>query len=292
MVAGSVPALGAMAVALCWAPAARAQDSAPAGTEAVQPQDGLPGEDDFGIPAPPPGVTFPEVEPVIPDEEFEEAIPDLDTGDPAMDEPLETIDEFERRLAAESEAIEASPEQQEAAQQTSEGQPPPLGIPALADEDAVEEIGDAPIRDSELAAPLPPLSTFDVEPVELAEEELSDEPVEIAYDIRIDGLEEANEETETDMRAMFDSLATLREDGREAANVAQVSARLTEDSSLLEQILASEGWYEAEVTTRLDRSDEELTAVLDVAPGQRFTFSDITIDSPPVVPEDLSLIHI
>ena len=38
-----------------------------------------------------------------------------------------------------------------------------------ADGDAAEAIGDAPISDSELAAPLPPLDNFDVEPVEFAE---------------------------------------------------------------------------------------------------------------------------
>ncbi len=280
-ISGSATALGALAAALCFALPAAAQERPAAA------QDRQASDDAVGIPAPPADVSFPEVEPVIPDAEFEEAVPDLATGDPALDEPLESIDEFERRLAEESDTAGADGDQQAAAQQATEGRSPPLGIPALADEDAVEEIGDAPIRDSELAAPLPPLSTFDVEPVELADEGVSDEPVEIAYDIRINGLEDADEETDTDMRAMFRSLATLREDGREAANVAQISARLTEDSALLEQILASEGWYEAEVTTRLDRTGEEIAAVLDVAPGQRFTFSDITIDAPPVVPEDL-----
>ena len=264
---------------------ARAQDTQAQDAQAMQAP-----QDDSGIPAPPPGVTLPEVEPVITDEEFESTVPDLETDDPAMDGPLESIEAFERRI--EEEAGDAGEQVSEAettgGETTSEGQSPPLGDPALADEDPVEEIGDAPVRDAELAAPLPPLSTFDVEPVELAEDTSApDEPVEIAYDIQINGLEQADEETETDLDGMFNSLAALREDGREAANTAQVSARLTEDSALLEQILASEGWYEAEVTTRLDRTDEALTAVLDVAPGQRFTFSDITLDAPPVVPENL-----
>ena len=42
-------------------------------------------------------------------------------------------------------------------------------LPALTDGDAVEAIGDAPISDVELAAPLPPLENFDVNPVEFAE---------------------------------------------------------------------------------------------------------------------------
>ena len=44
------------------------------------------------FPAPPPGVTLPEVEPVITDEEFESTVPDLETDDPAMDGPLESIE--------------------------------------------------------------------------------------------------------------------------------------------------------------------------------------------------------
>jgi len=246
------------------------------------------------VPAPPPGITLPEVEPVISDEEFNSTVPDLDSDDPAMDAPLESIEAFERRIAAEQDdEAQATPQTAEGPHttegpQTTEGMAAPLDDPALADGDAIEEIGDAPVRDSELAAPLPPLETFDVEPVELAEEAPStDEPVEIAYGIQINGLEDADSETDTDMEGMFNGLASLREDGRKAANMAQVSARLTEDSALLQQILNSEGWYSAEVTTRLDRDDTGVTAVLDVAAGQRFTFSDIVIDAPPVVPETL-----
>ncbi len=248
------------------------------------------------MPSPPPGAALPEIEPVITDDEFQSAVPDLATGDEAMDAPLESIEEFEARLAREQDGAETA---QDSVDQATEGQSAPLGDPALADGDPVEEIGDAPIRDTELAAPLPPLSTFDAEPVELAEDESGDdETVEIDYDIEVNGLESADEETGTDLAAMYRDLSLLRTDGRKAANSAQVSARLTEDSALLQRILASEGWYEAQVTTRLDRAggsdngggapeDGTLTAVLDVAPGQRFTFSQITLDAPPVVPETL-----
>ena len=80
------------------------------------------------IPAPPPGANLPEVEPIISDEEFEESVPELaPEDDPELDGPLESIAEFERRLAAE-----------EAEAQTAEGQAPPLNDPALADGDPVE----------------------------------------------------------------------------------------------------------------------------------------------------------
>ncbi|MDG6078049.1 hypothetical protein E3U23_02410 [Erythrobacter litoralis] len=233
------------------------------------------------IPAPPPGANLPEVEPIISDEEFEESVPELaPEDDPELDRPLESIAEFERRLAAE-----------EAETQTAEGQAPPLNDPALADGDPVEEIGDAPIRDAELAAPLPPLDQFQVEPVEFAEDASDEETVEVAYDVRVDGLAAADEETETDLRGLFDGLSALEEGDGEAANVAQVSARLTEDSALLQQILASEGWYSATANTTIDRSDEEgnpaLVAVINVVPGQRYTIAEIVIEADPVVPEDL-----
>ncbi|MCP9221564.1 BamA/TamA family outer membrane protein [Erythrobacter sp. LQ02-29] len=256
------------------AQALAAQDSAadrPAGQDPVIDE----------VPAPPPGVELPAVEPVISDEEFQKEIPELDPADDAeLDAPLESIDEFERRVAAEQ--ADAAP---------AEGQEAPLGDPALADQDTTEEIGDAPIRDAELAAPLPPLGEFDVQPVQIAEDDSDQEVTEVAYSVQVNGLEEADEEAATDLTGMFDDLSALRDADGKAANVAQVSARLTEDSALLKRILASEGWYEAAVNTRVDRSEEvngqPLTAVLDVVPGKRFTFAQINLDAPPVQPPDL-----
>ena len=71
------------------------------------------------IPPPPPEANLPEVEPIIPYEEFESEVPELDAeDDPELDRPLESIEEFERRLAAE-----------EADAEPTEGQAPPLGDP-------------------------------------------------------------------------------------------------------------------------------------------------------------------
>ena len=240
-----------------------------------------PDEVELAVPAPPADANLPEIEPVISDAEFEEAIPEIaPEDDPELDGPLESIAEFERRLAAEE--ADAEPEA---------GSDVPFGDPTLADGDAVEEIGDAPIRDAELAKPLPPLETFEAEPVEFAEDASDDEILEVAYGIQVNGLESADEETETNLADAFNDLSALENGDGEAANVAQVAARLTEDSVLIKRLLAAEGWYGADVTTRVDRSEEvngqPLTAVLDVAPGQRYTFSDIVIEADPVVPPDL-----
>ena len=233
------------------------------------------------VPAPQPSDNLPEIEPIITDEEFEGAVPGLDAADDAvLDEPLESIEAFERRFAGEGATIE-----------TAEGAAPPLGDPALADGDPVEEIGDAPIRDAELAAPLPPLQSFEATPVEFAENAEDDAIVEIAYQVRVEGLDKADAEAGVDIAAAFDNLSELDAGDGEAANVAQLAARLTEDSALLKRLLASEGWYEAAVTTRIDRSDapsgQPLIAVLSVVPGDRFVFSDIVIKADPVEPADL-----
>lgn len=233
------------------------------------------------LPVPSPDDNLPAIDPIITDEEFDEAVPDIDPAtDAAFDEPLESIEAFERRFDAENVAT-----------QTTEGAALPLGDPALADGDAVEEIGDAPIRDAELAAPLPPLQNFEATPVEFAEDARDDGVVEVAYDVRLEGLDGVETGTEISIAAMFDDLSALEAGDGEAANVAQLAARLTEDSALLQRMLAAQGWYEASVSTRIDRSDAPsglpLTAVLSVIPGDRFVFSDIVIDADPVEPSDL-----
>jgi len=251
----------------------------PALAQDVEPTGDDPSE--VPVPVPPADADLPELDPVITDEEFEDTIPELEpSSDPELAAPLESIEEFERRIAAEQ--ADGNP---------AAGQAPPLNDPSLADGDTVEEIGDAPVRDAELVAPLPPLEQFEVEPVEFAQEESEEEVVEIAYSVQVNGLDAADEQTDTSLRGQFDDLSALEDGDGEAANVAQVSARLTEDSALMQRILAAEGWYEARVTTRVDRSNEPggqpLTAVIDVLPGPRYVFSDILIDAPPTEPANL-----
>ena len=290
---GITAALSGVAAIALTMPLALASPTAAAQT-AAQPETGAPAdtEDEQTVantaaaiqqelPAPPADVALPAVEPIISDEEFEASVPSLDAeNDPELEGELESIEAFERRIAAEQ--ADAEP---------TGGAEAPLGDPALADGDAVEEIGDAPVRDAELAAPLPPIETFDAEPVEFAEDETDTEVVEVAYSTVVNGLEELDSENDLSMADTFGGLSALEDGDGEAANVAQVSARLTEDSVLLQSILASQGWYRAEVNTRIDRSEDvngqPLTAVLDVVPGERFVFSDIVIDADPVVPEDL-----
>ncbi len=262
---------------------------------------------------PPPDANFPPVEPIIPDEEFDRAIPSIAAeDDPELDVPLESIAEFERRQAAKAAADGETPPGSE-----------PVPVPALADGDPIEAIGDAPIRDTELAAPLPPLESFSVEPVEFAEPESTDETVKVAYSVQVNGLAPADEASDANLAGLFRDLSALHDGDGEAANAAMVRARLTADAELMQRILASEGYYDAQVDTRLDRNGGDgdggdrnggrgqaangdaattattsaadsrprqrrpFVAIIDVVPGQRYTLSDIVIQAGPTVPPTL-----
>ncbi|MXO67172.1 BamA/TamA family outer membrane protein [Altererythrobacter endophyticus] len=249
---------------------------------------------DADIPAPPPGADLPEVETVISNEEFADSVPEPGPNDdPELQGELESIEEFERRFAVSSDDADTTdnPAQNisQSAQQNDEFA---AENPALDDQDPNEEIADAPVRDAELTAPLPPLDQFNVEPVEFADgsDGSDDETVEIKYTVEVNGLAEADKESSTNLAGMFDDLSSLKED-KEAANTAQINARLTEDSRLMKRILASEGWFEAQANTRLDRAvsddGQPLNAVIDVVPGTRYAFSDIIIKADPTDPPNL-----
>ena len=227
----------------------------------------------IAVPPPPPEAGFPEIEPVIGDGEFAKAIPELSPDDdPELTKPLESIEEFEARLSAQ-------------AGETSPGlvsSPSPVRA----------ETGDAPVRDAQLSAPLPPLETFEVTPVEIAADTAADtDDVEVAYQTKIEGLDEADKDSVASLKSAFKALSALEKGDGEAANSAMIAARLNEDADLMRTILASQGWYSPTVVTRIDRSEAEngqpLVAIIKIAPGKRYTFSQIVVDAGPTEPPSL-----
>ncbi|KWV90811.1 autotransporter assembly complex family protein [Erythrobacter sp. YT30] len=234
------------------------------------------------LPEPPEDAQLPEVEPVISDEEFNTAIPDLILDDEELESELESIAEFERQFY---EQEQTSPADENSAVVSQ--------LPELADGDASEEISDAPIRDAELTRPLTPIDQFEVQQVELAEavDDTSEPESEIDYKVELAGLGTADTATNFDLEAEFERLSSLEEGDGEAANYAMLRARLSEDSLLIQRLLKSEGWYQPTVTTRIERSDDlenpSATAFINVEPGKRFTLSSVTIDADETVPPGL-----
>lgn len=249
------------------------------------------------VPAPPADVVLPEVKPIIPDDEFNRSIPRLDPqDDPELDKPLESIDEFERRMASEQEAAKqaaaAKPKDAQAAPVAAPVPTGPVLTDGAANASADIPIGDAPVRDAELTAPLPPIDQFEVTPVQFAEKKEESKDVEVAYDTRIEGLESADDETGTDLRSEFRTHSALKKGDGKAANLAMVNARLNEDTTLMQTVLASEGWYSPIVTSRVERTVDgtkgaPLVAVIKVSPGKRYNFSEIVVKADPTVPADL-----
>jgi translocation and assembly module TamA len=281
--------VSASVLCIGWANAAQAgQVEPPKVVQTVE----TPVSDPIAAPTPPPpDVQLPEVAPIIEDEEFEKAIPPISAEDDAeLDRPLESIADFEKRQAAE--AAKAATATSET---TADAQPPQVDgvpIPALADGDAVEAIGDAPISDTELAAPLPSLESFDVEPVVFAEAEEEKDNVSIAYTVQVNGLNPADDSTDVDLADLFNDLSALKDGDGKADNAAMVRARLSADGELMQRILASEGYYDAKVDTRIDRGEnrqrgQPITAIIDVVPGTRYTLADIVINAAPTVPPGL-----
>lgn len=236
------------------------------------------------VPAPPPGAALPPVEPIITDEEFKTAIPKLaPEDDPELSRPLETIEAFEQRMAAERAAARG---------EAGQPQPAPATTPAIVSPAA---IGSAAVQDAELTAPLPPLETFEVRPTTFAEAPADTRVVEVGYLTRLSGLPTA-EGLAHDLSRKFHELSALRHGKGKAANLAQLTSRVSEDAVLLRKLLAAQGWFDAQVKTRVDRSDagngQPLTAVLDVVPGKRFAYSQVAIAAGPTVPPDLIRSHL
>ncbi|MBA2772128.1 MAG: BamA/TamA family outer membrane protein, partial [Sphingomonas sp.] len=145
--------------------------------------------------------------------------------------------------------------------------------------------------DPELVQPLPPLEQSDVREVELAAPEPTIKAPELRYAVRVEGLDAADALTEVSLAGQFDDLSALGDGDGKAANEAMLSARLEEDSKLLQRMLHAEGWYDARIDTRLDRGaaadGQPVTAVLQVVPGDRYTLGSVNVTAGPTVPADL-----
>jgi translocation and assembly module TamA len=131
--------------------------------------------------------------------------------------------------------------------------------------------------DPSLIAPLPPIATFeaDAPPETSATITPDDEDMpEIAYDLVIQGLKEIG------LDSTFRDLSALLEEGRKAANAAQISARADEDKALAERLMRSEGYYDGLASIAIDtlpNAKNRLTVTLTATPGQRYTLGDIVI---------------
>src|SRR5690606_13786078 len=120
--------------------------------------------------------------------------------------------------------------------------------------------------------------------------------VDLSYTVQVNGLSEADDSTDIDLADLFGDLSALYDGDGKADNAAMIRARLSADGELMQRILASEGYYDAVVDTRIERGPREegqdrrrrpIPAIIDVKPGKRYTLADIVIDADPTIPPNL-----
>ncbi len=167
-------------------------------------------------------------------------------------------------------------------------EPIPPGAPPFPPEPGPVE--DTPLGDPALAEPLPPLSSFDVQPAgaEPAASDEEGEAVRVRYSLVVEGM------AETGLEERFRDLSALDDAAGEAVNGAMIAARAEEDVALVVRLLRSEGYYDAVATSAIEQLPGEsdapgrLRVTITVAAGNRYNFGNITLAGPDTEPPGLA----
>ena len=190
-------------------------------------------------------------EPILPDDQFEARLPQMEGSDPAK--PLPSIDSWiDQQMPSTGAAAELPP--------------------------AIE-----PTEEQELAQPLPPLDSVTVPANVAADSDPNAKLPDVRYATRIEGFGKTGLEDE-----FRDASALIDGDGK-AETAAMVQARAQEDEKLAVRLFYSEGYYDATALASLDQTgDGTLTAVISVTPGKRYKLGDIVVQAGPTVPPGLA----
>ncbi|SFP36800.1 autotransporter secretion outer membrane protein TamA [Sphingomonas rubra] len=214
-------------------------------------------------PTPTPGATPSAVEgdpngnaPIVPEAEFDAALPPLSSDINAPLEPMPNTGQAPAPLT-----------------------PPASGAPIAPG----DTLGPVSPDDPQMAQPLPPLASFDTTPLQTVVVANPEQP-DVRYETKVAGLEPL------DLDAQFKSLSALREGDGKAANTTQIAARAREDEALAVRLMKSLGYYDATALSLVEPVTGDTgryRATVTATPGRLYTLSSVTVQAPPVVPEDL-----
>ncbi|WP_083500408.1 autotransporter assembly complex protein TamA [Sphingomonas endophytica] len=202
-------------------------------------------------------------QPIVPDAEFDSALPPL-SGD--INAPLEPMPAT--AAATTTESSEAQAQAQAAAAQ-------PI---------APGELPSAPPPDPVLNQPLEPLSAFNTVPLQTVKDTQDADIPDIRYASEVRGLDPLGLTDE------FNSLSALREGKGKADNATQVAARGREDEQLAVRLMKSLGYYDGTAISTIESVPGEkggLRAIVSATPGQQYKLGTITVDAQPTTPPDL-----
>ncbi|HEX4694161.1 MAG TPA: BamA/TamA family outer membrane protein [Sphingomonas sp.] len=220
-----------------------------------------------GVPVPVPTPTSdPEGnKPIVPDKDFNAALPKLSDD---INAPLEPI-----------------PQDAPFTPQTADKAPPSTVPPvAPAPETAPGTLPPPPEPPAELAQPLAPLGSFSTVPVVDVAATSTAKSVQVRYDVVVNGLDKLG------LESQFHTFSALKKGGGKAANVPMVTARAREDEALAVRLMKSHGYYDASAVSVIETIPGDATrirAVINAVPGNLYKFGTVTVDSGPVVPPDL-----
>jgi translocation and assembly module TamA len=97
----------------------------------------------------------------------------------------------------------------------------------------------------------------------------------IRYKLRVEGL--ATVVNAEELLRQFRQQSALEAEGKHRANAAQIGRRASADADLLEEMLRSWGYYDADVAPRTEKTGIELGVVLAAEPGQQYHFASVAL---------------
>jgi translocation and assembly module TamA len=214
-----------------------------------------------GVPVPVPTPTSDPQgnEPIVPDKEFNAALPPLSDD---INAPLEA---FTPQTADAPPPSAAGP-----------GMPAPPIAPGT-----LPPVAEPP---AELADDLPPLESYNTVPVTDVADNGEGSKAQIRYDTVIEGLDKVG------LDGQFRTFSSLKKGDSKAANAAMVAARGREDEALAIRLMKSLGYYDATAVSSVESIPGDPTrvrAVVSANPGNVYKLSSVTVDSQPVIPADL-----
>ncbi|WEK45071.1 MAG: BamA/TamA family outer membrane protein [Candidatus Sphingomonas colombiensis] len=193
--------------------------------------------------------------PIMPDAEFDKALPPLSSD---LNAPLEAMPTDEQHPTGGATA------------------PAPIVPPGTLPPPAPE--------DTQLAQPLPPIATFESTPLETAADVKDKTAPEIRYETVVRGLDAI------DLTDQFNALSSLKKGGGKAANATQIAARAREDEALAVRLMKSLGYYDGVATSVIERPTAKNSiarAIITAAPGKLYRLGTINVVAPPTIPPGL-----
>ena len=97
----------------------------------------------------------------------------------------------------------------------------------------------------------------------------------IRYAVDVDGLATVGDAE--DLLKQFRQQSTLEAEKKDSANAAQIGRRASADADLLTQLLRSQGYYDATVEPRTERTGETLRVILSADPGVQYRFASVDL---------------